>query len=123
MSTPTIGERLHDWTSLNNNLKPLLAELPHLAPLQAELEEIIAESKRLEVQQHEATARLRQVNEERARAAVRGQRVKERIADLLRSHFGTKSIALLQYGIRPLTGGPRRRKAAPAPEPVPEAET
>ncbi len=122
MVTRTIAERLSEWTRLNNNLEDLLAEIPRLVPLQAEFEEILTEANRLEVRQAEATALLRQINEQRAQVAARGQEVRGRIGDLLRSRFGTRSIRLIQYGFRPRSGGRPRRKGAPPPgEPAPKA--
>jgi hypothetical protein len=120
MVTRTIGDQLKDWSALIGNLEGLLKEVPHLAPLRAELAEVMERVRVLEVEQNRATALLRQVNEERNEAVARGQDVKERIADLLRGHFGTKSPELLQFGFRPRTGGPRRRRRAAPPEPPPE---
>ena len=122
MVTRTVGDQLKDWSALIGNLEGLLGEVPHLAPLRAELAEVIAQAKVLEVEQNRVTALLRQVNADRAEVLAQGQDVKERIADLLRGHFGTKSPELLQFGVRPRTGGPRprRRKAPPGPVPEPE---
>ncbi len=120
MVTRTIGEQLKDWSALIGNLEGLLKEVPHLAPLREELAEVMARARTLEVEQNRITARLREVNEERAEVFARGQDVKERIADQLRGHFGTKSPKLLQFGIRPRTGGPRPRRRARAPGPAPE---
>jgi len=123
MVTRTVGDQLKDWSALIGNLEGLLGEVPHLAPLREELAEVMARVRVLEVEQNRATALLRQVNEERNEAVARGQDVKERIADMLRGHFGTKSPELRQFGFRPRTGGPRPRRRAPAPEPPAEPAT
>jgi hypothetical protein len=129
MATPSAADQLHDWSQLNTHLKALLKEAPHLADVQAELEELLTESRRLETQRARYTARLRQVNKRRAQLWARGQEVKGRIADGLRHLFGTKSLALLQYGVRPRAGGPKpKRRKTPAepetaPEPAPETAT
>ncbi len=101
MVTRTLPEQVNDWRVMSDNLEPLLREVPYAAPLRKELERLIAEAGRLEAEHGRATARLRRIN--------------ERLADILRAHFGGRSKALLQFGFRPRAGG-RPRKRRPAPE-------
>jgi len=121
MATRTYAEQIHGWEILSGNIKPLLKEQPHLAPLLEELESLVAEARRLESQRLKYTAKLRGVNERRAQVGARGQEVKTRLEDHLRAHFGPKSIAVLQFGFRPRTGGPKSRRRPRPPEPEPEA--
>jgi hypothetical protein len=122
MVTRTVPEQVNDWKVMCDNLEPLLRELPYVAPLRRDLERLIAEASRLEAEQTVLTGKLRRVNEERAELLVRGQEVRDRLASMLRSHFGGKSKELIQFGFKPRAGGrPRKsRRRQPPPEPAPE---
>ena len=121
MVTRTLPEQINDWKIMHDNLEPLLPELPHVVPLQQELEELIAEAGRLEAEQRVVTAQLRRINERREQLLARGQDVRGRLAELLRAHFGGTSTVLLQFGFKPRTGGrPRKRRRTPPPRATPE---
>jgi len=100
---------------LNDNLKSRLLEVPHVAPFLTELEAQIEEAKRLEAEQEVHKARLRLTNQKRNAVGLRGQELKVRIAEALRSHFGNKSNELLQFGVKP-RGGARRKKPEEPPK-------
>ncbi len=51
MVTRTLPEQIMAWGIMSDNLEPYLGELQHLVPLRAELDEVIAEAKRLEAEQ------------------------------------------------------------------------
>ncbi|HEX5760557.1 MAG TPA: hypothetical protein VF121_15330 [Thermoanaerobaculia bacterium] len=121
MVTRTLPDDIGDWRILGDNLKPLLEKLPHLSGQHAELEQAIAEALRLEAKQEVAIARLREINAQRAAVQERGQEIRRRIAHALRGHFRGTNVELLQFGIKPLRGGPRSKKtrsAKPPPEPA-----
>lgn len=122
MATITHADRLHAWSQLARQLETLGDELPELAELRRELVALLAEAERLEVQKQTYTALLRQVNQDRARLQDLGQEVRARIGDGLRSHLGPRSAGLLQFGFRPRTGGPRRRRGAAPSEVAPDGE-
>ncbi|HEX5760988.1 MAG TPA: hypothetical protein VF121_17505 [Thermoanaerobaculia bacterium] len=107
-----------DLDILATNLKGRLAELQHLAPLQAELEAWLTEVRGLESQQDQFIARLRETNEKRRLAESRGVDLRSRLAHGLRSHFGVKNKALHEFGIKPLVPPVR-----PAQKPQPPATT
>jgi hypothetical protein len=121
MVTRSLPEQIGDWSTLSDNLKKRLAELPHAASLQAELAEVVAEARRLEAAQNFHTAQLRLTNEQRALNEARGQEIKNRIEHLLRGYFGGKNPALFEFGFRPRSGGPRKhRRQSAAGESPPE---
>ena len=117
-NTRTFPEVIGDLDKLSTNLKGRLVEVPHLTPLQAELESWLVEARASESQQGIFTARLREVNEQRRGIETRGVALKVRTVDGLRSHFGGRAKTLHEFGVRPRRGG-RRRKATPEqPEPT-----
>ncbi|HEX9668666.1 MAG TPA: hypothetical protein VGC93_04200 [Thermoanaerobaculia bacterium] len=123
MPKQTLPELIGELDTLAANLKGRLEEMQHLAPLQAELEGWLAEVRGLEGQQDQFTARLRETNESRRRAEARGVDLRSRLAHGLRSHFGTKSKALHEFGIKPLVPPVRavQKPQPPAPPAPPVA--
>jgi hypothetical protein len=114
MVTRSLPEQIMAWGIMSDNLQPYVGELQHLAPLRAELNDVIAEAKRLEAEQETLKAALARTNEQRAQVLARGQELMSRLSRLLRASLGGKNVELLQFGVRPWRGGrPRKRRQPP----------
>ena len=123
MPKQTFPALIGDIDTLAANLKGRLEEIPHLTPLQAELDAWLAEVRGLESQQEIFTARLRETNEKRLLAKNRGVELRGRAADGLRSHYGKKNKALHEFGVRPrrnLRSPARTQQPEPQPAPQPQ---
>lgn len=113
--------RVRGWDLLNESLKPLLAEMPHIQPLQVELQGVLEGVRSLDNEQEDARSRLRDIVRRRQEAERQGEVVRRRVEAHLRGTFGYTSEELIKFGIKPR---PRviRRKAAEKPPPAPPAE-
>ena len=113
--------RVRSWDLLNESLKPLLAEMPHIQPLQAELEGVLEGVRSLDNEQENARSRLRDIVRRRRDAERQGEVVRRREEAHLRGTFGYTSEELIRFGVKPR---PRviRRKAAKKQPPASPAE-
>jgi hypothetical protein len=119
MPNRTFPELIGDVDKLSTNLRGRLVEMPHLTPLQADLEAWLIEARSSESQQGVYTARLREVNEQRRGIETRGVALKSRAVDNLRGHFGGQAKTLHEFGVRPRRTGGRRRANPQQPQPEP----
>jgi hypothetical protein len=113
--------RVRSWDLLNESLKPLLAEMPHIQPLQVELAGVLEGVRSLDTEQEETRSKLRDIVRRRQDAERQGEIVRRRVEAHLRGTFGYISEELIRFGIKPR---PRviRRKAAEKQPPAPPAE-
>ncbi len=113
--------RVRSWDLLNESLKPLLAEMPHIQPLQVELQGVLEGVRSLDNEQEDARSRLRDLVRRRRDAERQGEVVRRRVEAHLRGTFGYTSEELIRFGIKPR---PRviRRKAAEKQPPAPPAD-
>jgi hypothetical protein len=113
--------RVRSWDLLNESLKPLLTEMPHIQPLQAELEGVLEGVRSLDNEQENARSRLRDIVRRRLDAERQGEVVRRRVEAHLRGTFGYTSEELIRFGVKPR---PRViRKKAAKKQPAPSAET
>lgn len=112
--------RVRSWDLLNESLKPLLAEMPHVQPLQVELQGVLEGVRSLDNEQEEARSKLRDIVRRRRDAERQGEVVRRRVEAHLRGTFGYTSEELIRFGVKPR---PRviRRKAARKQPPAPPA--
>ena len=113
----TFNNKLAIWEALNTNLKPHLADLPHLQKGQAELEALIRRGFELVAQQNQYTGLASQSVAERRQLDERGTQIAEFLAAGLRHAFGGKSQKLREFGVKP-----RIRRRAKKEEPPGGAE-
>ena len=114
------GARITNWELTTNNLKPHLAEMPQVQPLQVELEGVIAEGRALDSRQELARGQARDLTRQRQDIEKRGEALRRRIASHLRGTFGFTSDQLVQFGINPRPRVTRRKKTVDkttAPQP------
>jgi hypothetical protein len=119
------AKKITGWELMSANLKPKLAEMPHLEEIVTAIDELIAEAKGLDSEQELARSQLQDVVHRRQDVEKRGEALRRRAASHLKGSFGFSSDELVKYGLRPQPTGPRKRKApaetptAPAPDTSP----
>src|SRR6185295_12022886 len=119
----TFAKKITDWEMINANMKPRLAEMPHLQEIATALDALIVEAKGLDSEQELARSQLQDIIHRRQALEKRGQDLRRRAASHLKGSFGFSSDELVKFGVRPQPTGTRKRKA-PAetpPTPAPEA--
>jgi hypothetical protein len=118
----TVPERIARWKVISAGLKPLLANMPHLADLHGELEKVIAQSEELDARAEALKAESRAVNASREALAKSGDDLRGRLGASLQTTYGFKSEKLIEFGLKPRKARGRdkqpRVKRAPATTPV-----
>lgn len=109
-SAVVFGARITNWELTNTNLKPHLAEMPQVQPLQLELEGVIAEGRDLDRRQEVARSQVQDLIHQRQDLEKRGEALRRRIAAHLRGTFGFTSDQLVQFGVNPRPRVIRRKK-------------
>lgn len=108
----TFNNKLAIWEALNTNLKPQLADLPHLQKGQEEFEVLIRRGFELVARQNQYTSLASQSVAERRLLDEQGTQLAEFLAAGLRHSFGVKSQKLREFGVKP-----RIRRRAKKEEP------
>lgn len=125
----TNPERIARWKVMAAGVKQQLGELPLLAPLHQELEDVILQSEALDVRSEALKAEAREVNRLRDELATRGDELRSRLGATLQTVHGFKSEKLIEFGIAPRKARGRdrkprvRRSGARSPEPAATAPT
>ena len=118
----TFGDKLANWKLIATNVEPRLAEMPHLQPLHASLQQAIEEAEAMEAEQETIRGRLRALSKLRHDLSRRGEELRSRVAAHLKGTLGFTSNELIQYGLLPIkTEGrarPVRKKKEPAEAPT-----
>jgi len=116
-----LSSRVRSWDLLNDSLQPLLQEMPHLQPLQVELQEVLSGVRGIDAEQEEARSKLRDLVFRRQQLERQGEVARRRVEAHLRGTFGYTNEELIKFGVKPR---PRviRRKAADRLRPVPPVE-
>ena len=114
-SANLFGRTITSWRLLLENLKPHLADMPHLQALVDELEALVAEAERLDGEQEIARGKLRELIRLRRDAEKKGEGVRRRVGSHLRGTFGFTSEQLIQFGLNPRPSRNRSRKPAEPP--------
>jgi hypothetical protein len=112
------AKKITEWELLSANLKPHLAEMPFLQEIVDELDALIARAKALDSQQELARGQLQDVVHKRQEVEKQGERLRGRAAAHLKGSFGFGSDDLVRFGVRPLKGVRRPRKAEPGETPT-----
>jgi hypothetical protein len=126
MATPRYADTLRRLELLNDNLRPLVPEMPETRAAQARLEIVVAALLRLDAEQSELRGQLLETTRMRRETMEEGEEVRGRIASVLRARFGPQSAELIGFGVKPRR--PIRPTASgldpldplePEPDPVP----
>ena len=117
------AEKITGWELINANVKPRLAEMPHLQEIVTAIDALVAEAWSLDHEQELARGQLEDIIHRRQELEKRGETLRRRTASHLKGSFGFSSDELTKFGVRPRPTGPRKRKAPaePTPTPAPEA--
>ena len=101
MRHANLKEKMGRWQMLQDNLRPMLAELPHLTAELDVLEGFLAGGRELEAQQGVHKAAIRETNRKRGELEKAGGEAYTRIVLALRAQLGPKSERLLTFGVEP----------------------
>lgn len=115
--------RVRSWDLLNENLKPHLGEMPHVQPLQTELQGFLDEARALDNEQEDMRARLKDLIHRRQEVEKQGETVRRRVEAHLRGTYGYNAEQLIKFGIKPRPRVIRRKPSEPEKPPVQPAET
>lgn len=107
----TIPERIARWKVMTAALKPLLSELPFLAELHAELENVVVQSEELDARHEALKAETREINRIREELARDGDDLRGRMGAALQTLHGFRSEKLIEFGIQPRRARGRDRKS------------
>lgn len=117
----SVPERIARWKVLVTGLRPMLAEMRHLAPLHAELERIIQECEALDARAEALKAESREVTSTRDALAGSGDDLRRRMGAALQTTYGFRSEKLLEFGIPPRRARGRDKKPRVRRKPEPAA--
>jgi|SRR5580693_7989445 hypothetical protein len=114
----SFSKKVGRWESLNEALKRHLSELPELAHVQAELEQLIDVARAAESEQRELRGKLQHASRLRREMELKSLDLRQRLAEELRGKLDADSQVLPLCGpdIRRNKGRGRRATATANPE-------
>ncbi|MEO6193545.1 MAG: hypothetical protein ABIS20_11080 [Thermoanaerobaculia bacterium] len=116
-----LSTKIRSWDLLNESLKPLLAEMPQVQPLQVELQAVLDGVRALDTEQEEARFRFRDLVRRRQETERQGEIVRRRVEAHLRGTFGHTNEELIKFGVKPRPRVIRRKAAEKEPAVKPAA--
>jgi hypothetical protein len=102
------SDKLLRWELLASKLAPLLSDRPHLQPVYDELVRLIAGAKAHEFEAKGLQAAVRQSALNRRAYIKAGDAFRARLGAALAFEYGTTSVLLNEFGVKPRRGGPGR---------------
>jgi len=112
MPRKTFAETMQSWKLMLSESRRLLAELPELADLHAELERLLAEAQKQSDRVKKLSAQRRIAARLCKEAMAAGTEVRLRLRGGLVHRFGPKSEQLIAFGLKPRPRKIRRRTRA-----------
>ena len=106
------GQRTGRWEVLLNNLRPSLADMPHLADDFKALEALLPQARSLQTQREDLRSQASVLSKSLEKVLKEGDQIRARIVSTLKGKFGFTDATLGRYGIKPLAG--RKRKNTPS---------
>ena len=114
----SFSKKVGRWELLNAALKRHLSELPELANVQEELEQLIGTAKAAEDEERELRGKLQRASRLRRQMEIQSQDLRQRLAEELRDKLGAENKLLPLYGLVPRRArGPRSEPKAAEPAP------
>ncbi len=110
-----LSTKIRSWDLLNENVKPLLPDMLHMQPLQAELEAFLDEVRGIDNEQEEARSKLRDLVRRRQELERQGELVRRRMHAHLRGTYGYTNEQLIKFGIKPRPRVIRKKKSPETP--------
>ena len=117
----SFGEKISNWKVIHTNLQPHLADMPHLNPIETDLQALITQAEALDSDFELARQQKTVLANRRRQIVLAADKLRGRAAAHLKGIFGFTSDQLIQFGISPLKAVNRRKKAKkadPAPTPT-----
>jgi hypothetical protein len=111
------AEFIVDASNLNAALTANAQELPNIAPLHQELITVVTELQDLGILQDAQTAAVQQTSQAIKERMTRGKILVTRLRQGVKSHYGTRTEKVIEFGVRPY------RKAVRAPKIIVVKET
>jgi hypothetical protein len=105
-----LSVRIRRWELTHQSIQPFLPEMPHLEPLQTEIQTVLGAAKELHTEQEDLRSKLRDVMNRRRDLERTGDIVRRRIEAHLRGSFGHTSEKLIGFGVSPRPRVTRRKK-------------
>lgn len=105
-----LSVRIRSWELTHQSIQPFLTEMPHLEPLQTEIQTVVGAAKELHTEQEDLKSKLRDVMKRRRDLERTGDIVRRRIEAHLRGSFGHTSEKLIGFGVSPRPRVTRRKK-------------
>jgi hypothetical protein len=118
-----LSARIRSWDLLNESLKPLLTEMPHVQSLQTELQGLLDGVRALHNEGEEERSRLRDFVHRRQELERQGEILRRRVESHLRGTFGDTNEELIKFGMEPRPRVVRRKKAEKRPPALPAEES
>jgi hypothetical protein len=101
MPGKTFASKMSEWRYLIEHMRPLLAEVPHLADDHAALESLFTQAQALDNQAQQLRGTSKDVYQRRGELEDQGNETRARLAGALVHHFGPKSEKLIGFGVAP----------------------
>jgi hypothetical protein len=119
-----LSTKIRSWDLLNESVKPLLADMPQVQPLQADLQGFLDSARSLDTEQEELRSKLRDIVFRRQQVEREGEKVRRRVEAHLRGTYGFTAEQLIKHGVKPRPRVIRKKKDKPTETPsVPPAES
>ena len=119
-----LSAKIRSWDLLNESVKPMLAEMPQVQPLQVELQAFLDSARSLDTEQEELRSKLRDIVFRRKEVERQGEVVRRRMEAHLRGTYGYTAEQLIKHGVKPRPRVIRKKKDKPKETPsVPPAES
>ena len=112
-----LSAKIRSWDLLNESVKPHLADMPQVQPLQTELQGLLDEARSLDTEQEEMRSKLRDIVHRRKEVERRGETVRRRVEAHLRGTYGYTAEQLIKFGVRPRPRVIRKKRAKPTKAP------
>src|SRR3954470_10895901 len=106
------SERTTRWDVLLTNLKPSLADMPHIADDFKALEALLLQARALETLREDLRSQASAASRQLVKALTEGDKVRARMGSTLKGKFGFTDATLGKYGFKPISPI-RRRKTQP----------
>ena len=108
-----LSTRIRSWDLLNESVKPHLADMPQVQPLQVELQGLLDEARSLDTEQEETRSKLRDIVHRRKEVERRGETVRRRMEAHLRGTYGYTAEQLIKHGVKPRPRVIRKKRDKP----------
>ena len=117
----TLAAKIDRWTGLNNNIAPLIDQMPQFKDQIAQFKSVLAQTQALRDRLKIIKGDGEDAIQQRDALFTEGDDLFTRLSHALRAVHGPESSRLRDYGLKPRkkVGGRPRKTPAPTPTPAP----